>query len=119
MKTFLLSLLAAALCLHLADSLKCHTCEVASKSSDCTKEKTCSSREMFCKKIVASASGETIVSKDCTSDCSEGKAQIAGVQASVYCCQSDLCNGAMSVKISFLALVISVGFVGSLLRAGL
>ncbi|XP_030075646.1 lymphocyte antigen 6E [Microcaecilia unicolor] len=119
MRPFLLFLLVIALCLHNAVSLKCYTCPVTKKSSDCATESTCSVADKYCMKIIASASGETAVSKACTPDCTEGKQTISGATASVYCCQSDLCNGATSVKISYLALVISLGFLGSLLRAGL
>ncbi|XP_030075609.1 lymphocyte antigen 6E [Microcaecilia unicolor] len=121
MRTFLLPLLAAALCLHTAHALKCYTCVGAEKNSDCLKESTCTVLDKYCMTMVGTASGKTTIIKQCLPLCEPGKGESHGLSGTMSCCQSDLCNvsGAMSVRISFLTLVFSVGFVGTLLRGGL
>ncbi|XP_029448012.1 lymphocyte antigen 6E-like isoform X2 [Rhinatrema bivittatum] len=122
MRTVLLALLAAALCLHAAHSLKCYTCVTVEKNSECTTQTECppiSNKQ--CMTFVASASGKTSITKQCAPTCSPGKGDIGGVKGEISCCSTDLCNesGATSVKLSNLALLVPAGLVLSLLRAGL
>nr|XP_033790466.1 prostate stem cell antigen-like [Geotrypetes seraphini] len=127
MKTFLLSLLAAALCLHPARSLKCYSCAVAEKNSDCVEMKKCSPEQKYCKTGVHAFSSLVAIIKECTDECFPFNSEYGESRSSVYCCQTDLCNysekgpsedktsAAVSLRISYLALAVSVGFVGFLL----
>nr|XP_033789669.1 prostate stem cell antigen-like [Geotrypetes seraphini] len=136
MKTFLLSLLAAALCLHPADSLKCYTCESAIelKNSKCLIETNCTSEAMYCMTTHAIAHEETAINKRCAAECTSRTVVAEELTVSDSCCQTDLCNfngdekeagerkrkevevsAAVSVRIGVLTLVIAVGFFGSLL----
>ncbi|XP_030046087.1 lymphocyte antigen 6E-like [Microcaecilia unicolor] len=122
MKTFLLSLLALALCLHTAHSLKCYSCTVE-KNSDCKDYQECSPSEKYCQTGIYEYDSNIAIIKTCTDTCFPFSSQAGSARASVSCCQTDLCDhsrgrSAASVRISNLALVISVGFVGSLLGAG-
>ncbi|XP_030075634.1 lymphocyte antigen 6E [Microcaecilia unicolor] len=120
MRLFLLFLLGSALCLHTADCLKCYTCIGAQKNSDCLQETTCSPESTHCMTNVASGAGQTVITKQCVPGCKPNQFEHIGLKASVSCCQTDLCNySGASLRISYLTLFISVGFVGSLLRAGL
>nr|XP_033785361.1 uncharacterized protein LOC117353496 [Geotrypetes seraphini] len=120
MRTSLLFLLAAVLSLHLAHALKCYTCIEAEKSSDCRTESTCSILDKHCGTLVTSAFGKISIYKQCMPICEPGSGELAGKTGTLSCCQSDLCNSAVTgVKISYLLLLVSVGFVGTLLRAGL
>ncbi|XP_030046086.1 LOW QUALITY PROTEIN: uncharacterized protein LOC115460469 [Microcaecilia unicolor] len=60
--------------------------------------------------------GKTLMVKQCVPMCLPGIQEISTGKTSISCCQTDLCNQRSDrVKISYLALVISVGFLGSLL----
>ncbi|XP_029448013.1 lymphocyte antigen 6E-like [Rhinatrema bivittatum] len=140
MRTVLLSLLAASLCLHAAHSLKCYTCVGQQSNSDCLTEAVCSSSDVYCLTAVVPPPGfnnTSGITKQCAPSCSTMDTEFNGAKASVSCCQADLCNhrggtnGTMSggtngtmtegtneatnLHISSLALVISVGFLGTLL----
>ncbi|XP_029448020.1 lymphocyte antigen 6E-like [Rhinatrema bivittatum] len=121
MRTVLLSLLAAALCLHAVHSLQCYTCIAAEKNSDCLTKTECESNENYCMTVVASVSGSTGIVKQCVRDCTPAESSQGNTKASVSCCREDLCNksGAASAKLSSLALLVPAGLVLSLLRAGL
>ncbi|XP_030046089.1 lymphocyte antigen 6E [Microcaecilia unicolor] len=121
MRTVLLSLLAAALCLHTAHSLQCYTCFEIEEKSICSTITHCSSDGQYCLTNVTSVSGKTVITKQCVTVCTPVETENKGTKISNSSFQTDLCNynGAKSVRISYLTLLISVGFVSSLLRAGL
>nr|XP_033789680.1 lymphocyte antigen 6E-like [Geotrypetes seraphini] len=119
MRILLVSLLAAAVCLHLVHSLTCYSCKEVSNMDTCTKKKC--QNETYCISIKGhkDASSTVLMSKQCVSECTEGPQTTLELTGNATCCKTDLCNGATSVRISCLPLVISLGFVGSLLQAGL
>ncbi|XP_030045891.1 lymphocyte antigen 6E-like [Microcaecilia unicolor] len=106
-------------------TLKCYTCTKKQSNSDCLIETQCSGSLRYCETIVTrTKQGFSVITniwKYCSSRCMTSVQYNNGLKSTISCCDTALCNisGAMSVKISYLALVISVGFGGSLLRSGL
>ncbi|XP_029443073.1 prostate stem cell antigen-like [Rhinatrema bivittatum] len=125
MRAFLLPLLAVALCLHTAHSLKCYTCEKQHNNGQCLVETPCLPSQRACWTLVSTTTKvfttETTIWKRCSSLCATGVTSYNGVRTVASCCYEDLCNvsGATSARISSLALAVSAGFIVSLLRAGL
>nr|XP_033789863.1 lymphocyte antigen 6E-like [Geotrypetes seraphini] len=115
MKAFLISLVVVALCLLTVHSLKCYTCKGETSNSKCqTATAECVGADDVCQtKLTYSEAGLTGVEKTC------GACAAPDKDIFISCCKTDLCNknGATSVKISYLALVVSVGFIGTMLRA--
>ncbi|XP_041422617.1 ly6/PLAUR domain-containing protein 2 [Xenopus laevis] len=114
-----ISLLVAALCIGTAVPLKCYTCLGVTNNADCMNPTTCSSTDTSCMTVVGSTSGSTAVVKSCAPSCSPGSSSLAGVSATISCCNTDLCNGSTAVKYSFPAMVLSLGFLLVLLRSSI
>nr|XP_033790564.1 lymphocyte antigen 6E-like [Geotrypetes seraphini] len=124
MKAFLISLVVVALCLPTVHSLlQCYTCKSETSNSKCQTPASCGEGETFCKTSVTyggiGSLRVSFINKNCADSCSPSDVNVYAGGAYTSCCQTDLCNvnGATSVKISYLALVVSVGFIGTLLRA--
>ncbi|XP_069478102.1 lymphocyte antigen 6E-like isoform X2 [Ambystoma mexicanum] len=119
MKVLLGALLTAAVLLGTVHSLKCYTCAATTNIADCNAISTCTSGSASCMKVEATSGGLTAISKSCVLECTEGSVSTGGVSGSVHCCNTDLCNGAASVKISPAVLSLAAGVSVILLRAAL
>nr|XP_033785285.1 lymphocyte antigen 6E-like [Geotrypetes seraphini] len=91
MRILLVSLLAAAVCLHLADSLRCYTCFAATSHKGCLSETTCSPNDKYCMTFSNSTSGLTLINKRCAPTCKSTKSSFSS-SVSMSCCKDDLCN---------------------------
>ncbi|XP_069477849.1 lymphocyte antigen 6E-like [Ambystoma mexicanum] len=121
MKAFLISLLALVLCVERAHSLRCYTCISETSNSQCMTATNCTSGETNCKTDVINYAVGMSITKSCASTCTETDVSVAGVGYKTACCSTDLCNtsGATGVKISYVVLAATVGFIGLLQRGGL
>ncbi|XP_069477841.1 lymphocyte antigen 6E-like [Ambystoma mexicanum] len=132
MKTLLLTLVGAALCVGLADSRACYSCTAAMSDMSCKTIKNCSSNEDYCSTTVGSFLSLTWVTKDCASSCINGHQNLMIANATEGCCDRDLCNdwllgdansgfpfsGATSMKINALVPLALVAFLAALLKMG-
>ncbi|XP_030075622.1 secreted Ly-6/uPAR-related protein 1 [Microcaecilia unicolor] len=101
MRTFLLSLLAAALCLHMGHALKCYACMPQQSHNNCLQETLCSSNDTHCVTLVVPPTTSNdnpghnevpMIVKTCNSTCSSGVHEFNGIKYYASCCQTDLCN---------------------------
>nr|XP_033789264.1 lymphocyte antigen 6E-like [Geotrypetes seraphini] len=93
MRILLVSLLAAAVCLHLADSLMCYTCFAATSDKDCLTKTTCSSSDNFCVTTTGSLLDiGFITNKRCAAVCEPNEVEFILGDISLKCCDYDLCN---------------------------
>ncbi|KFV66950.1 Lymphocyte antigen 6E, partial [Dryobates pubescens] len=107
------------MCLSLAaHTLICFSCSDASSNWACLKPVKCGENENHCVTTyvgvgIGSKSGQSI-SKGCSPICPSAGINLGIAAASVYCCDSFLCNisGSSSVKASYslLALAVLVSF---------
>ncbi|XP_069478462.1 prostate stem cell antigen-like [Ambystoma mexicanum] len=120
MKVLLCALLASALLLGIAHSLKCYTCEATTNLANCrTTTTNCSSASAYCMTVQATSVGVTAVAKNCKVACKESTGTVSGVPTSIHCCSTDLCNGGTSARVSYTMLTLAAGACALLLRAGL
>ncbi|XP_030046085.1 lymphocyte antigen 6E [Microcaecilia unicolor] len=124
MKAFLISLVMAAVSLQTVHSLRCYTCKSETSNSKCQTPENCTDSTYCMTSVIYGGVGSLsvgVISKDCAKSCTPSNVNAYVGGSSTSCCKTDLCNisGATSVKISYLALVASVGFICSLLLAGL
>ncbi|XP_069477848.1 lymphocyte antigen 6E-like [Ambystoma mexicanum] len=122
MKLFLSVLVAAVLCVEQACSLTCYTCTSQSSNSQCMTSSNCTSPEnVYCETDVFNYLVGLSITKKCSASCAASSVTIAGVGITTTCCSTDLCNvsGATSVRISYLALAVTAGFICLLQRSRL
>ncbi|KAJ1195820.1 hypothetical protein NDU88_005088 [Pleurodeles waltl] len=119
MKGLLGGLLALALLVGAAHSLKCYTCDAELTTAACNTPTTCPAGSQYCMKVVASVTGVSAVSKSCAPDCTEGSVSAQGSSGSVFCCKSDLCNGASSARMSYTLLSLAAGISALLVKGAL
>ncbi|KAJ1195832.1 hypothetical protein NDU88_005100 [Pleurodeles waltl] len=81
MKGLLGGLLALALLVGAAHSLRCFTCLAESTTAACNTPTDCPPRSEYCMKVMASGSGQTVVTKSCVPGCTEGSTSVAGGSA--------------------------------------
>ncbi|NXH22023.1 LY6E protein, partial [Bucco capensis] len=115
--TTLGTLLAALLCVEQAHSLVCFSCSDASSNWACLKPVKCGDNEKHCVTSYVgvgigewgSKSGQSI-SKGCSPICPSAGINLGIAAASVYCCDSFLCNisGSSSIKANSMVLVLGV-----------
>jgi len=75
-----------------ADAISCYT-TTSGTQTGCA----------FCQKTVSSVANlANVVTKECVPTCIGSSSGIAGLSASVYCCSTDLCNGAATARVSVL-----------------
>ncbi|XP_067386174.1 ly6/PLAUR domain-containing protein 2-like [Emydura macquarii macquarii] len=110
-----------------ARALQCYTCQQPISASLCTTVSNCSQDETMCKTVMYSLEevfpfmGDSTVAKSCAQNCIPSDVDEIGSSRPTSCCNTDLCNhdGAASVRISYVAMGISAGFLCILLRTGL
>ncbi|XP_029442406.1 lymphocyte antigen 6E-like [Rhinatrema bivittatum] len=125
MKTCLVSLVVATLCIQAVTSLTCYTCIGQSSNRRCKIPNKCMASEIYCMTRVQYAGfsffSTVYITKLCASICSPASDSLSMISSSTSCCQSDLCNvsAAAGVHLSALALLVPAAFVLSLLRAAL
>ncbi|XP_061230224.1 lymphocyte antigen 6E [Neopsephotus bourkii] len=114
MKALLLAVLAAVLCVERAHTLVCFSCSDASSNWACLKPVRCGENENHCVTTYVgvgfgSKSGQSI-SKGCSPICPSAGINLGIAAASVYCCDSFLCNisGSSSVRASYTVLALGV-----------
>ncbi|OPJ76277.1 lymphocyte antigen 6E [Patagioenas fasciata] len=114
MKALLLAVLAAVLCVERAHTLVCFSCKDASTNWACLTPVKCEDNDNHCVTTyvgvgLGSKSGQSI-SKGCSPICPTAGINIGIAAASVYCCDSFLCNisGSSSVKASYAVLALGV-----------
>ncbi|OWK52869.1 Lymphocyte antigen 6E [Lonchura striata] len=119
MKALLLAVLAAVLCVERAHTLVCFSCSDASSNWACLTPVKCGENENHCVTTyvgvgLGGKSGQSI-SKGCSPICPSAGINLGIAAASVYCCDSFLCNisGSSSVRASYaiLALGILISFI--------
>ncbi|XP_069477842.1 three-finger toxin A2-like [Ambystoma mexicanum] len=132
MKALLLTLLAAALCVGLADSLTCYTCTAAMADSSCMTNQTCPFGMDYCETIIGKFMSVWIMTKRCASSCVNGHQNLILADTTQGCCNTNLCNnqklgnvnsdfaisGATGVKINALVPLALVAFLAALLKMG-
>ncbi|OPJ76274.1 prostate stem cell antigen [Patagioenas fasciata monilis] len=92
MKTFLVLLLGAILCLDSGSSLQCYSCKLQIGSSNCQKKEDCKD-EKFCKTEVIKIKGFfSLISKGCDLKCDENLQDFGPGLRNVSCCNTNLCN---------------------------
>eukprot|EP00118_Oscarella_pearsei_P003159 m.13232 g.13232 ORF g.13232 m.13232 type:complete len:140 (+) comp24561_c0_seq1:455-874(+) len=90
--------------------LQCYSCTFTSASS-CTEIETCLDGQEYCQTVKAKLpyiTGSRYL-KHCVTNCAEvskGSSTLGGV--STYCCQTNLCNAGKTVKVSIVALMLTV-----------
>ncbi|XP_051467124.1 lymphocyte antigen 6E [Apus apus] len=114
MKALLLAVLAALLCVERAHTLICFSCSDASSNWACLTPVKCGENENHCVTTyvgvgLGGKSGQSI-SKGCSPICPSAGINLGIAAASVYCCDSFLCNisGSSSVKASYTVLALGV-----------
>uniref|UniRef100_A0A8B9VU52 UPAR/Ly6 domain-containing protein n=2 Tax=Anas TaxID=8835 RepID=A0A8B9VU52_9AVES len=114
MKALLLAALAAVLCVERAHTLVCFSCSDASSNWGCLKPVTCGENENYCVTTyvgvgLGGKSGQSI-SKGCSPICPSAGINVGIAAASVYCCDSFLCNisGSSNVKASYTVLALGI-----------
>uniref|UniRef100_A0A8C3JSS1 UPAR/Ly6 domain-containing protein n=3 Tax=Charadriiformes TaxID=8906 RepID=A0A8C3JSS1_9CHAR len=114
MKALLFAVLAAVLCVERAHTLVCFSCSDASSNWACLTPVKCGENENHCVTTyvgvgLGSKSGQSI-SKGCSPICPSAGINLGIAAASVYCCDSFLCNisGSSSVKASYAVLALGV-----------
>ncbi|NXE77676.1 LY6E protein, partial [Cochlearius cochlearius] len=98
-----------------AHTLVCFSCSDASSNWACLKPVKCGENENHCVTTYVGVgigeckSGQSI-SKGCSPICPKGGINLGIAAASVYCCDSFLCNisGSSSVKASYAVLALGV-----------
>ncbi|KAI4885148.1 hypothetical protein NFI96_009664 [Prochilodus magdalenae] len=99
MKTLLTLVFIYMLCSEVfqaSEALRCYQCE----GTTCDpKTVTCSASEDTCQTTTVEIQGQKVIAKGCTTKAICDAAAVTGL---TKCCQTDLCNGAAGVKLSFL-----------------
>jgi hypothetical protein len=62
----------------------------------------------FKKNEAKTSSNQIQTTKGCVSKCSQSSGVVVGVELSVFCCQSDLCNSSRSLRISISLFLVSI-----------
>ncbi|XP_038616610.1 lymphocyte antigen 6D-like [Tachyglossus aculeatus] len=90
MKSLLVILLVAVVCVERAHALKCYVCE---NSSNCKSEKACPPSALYCETIsnYNTLKGNLII-KRCSDTCVAKNETHQGTITRTTCCQTDLCN---------------------------
>ncbi|XP_019376109.1 PREDICTED: lymphocyte antigen 6E-like [Gavialis gangeticus] len=97
MRTTLVVLLAAALCMGQAHALYCFTCEWESSNWKCLNLTKCADEDAFCVTSIAAIDvvgwklGKKI-NKKCSPHCPDSNVHVAIASYSTSCCKSSLCN---------------------------
>ncbi|XP_051627929.1 lymphocyte antigen 6E-like [Manacus candei] len=123
MRTPLVTLLAAVLCVQQAYAFMCYTCQEQESNKDCLTISMCSEEDKYCvtvRKDVRTKPNKPkyIISKMCSPTCPAASQQQSSQRVS--CCEKPLCNvnGANSKKSSFgvmsLAVLASVTYIFAL-----
>ncbi|XP_056341591.1 lymphocyte antigen 6E [Oenanthe melanoleuca] len=114
MKALLLAVLAAVLCVDRAHTLVCFSCSDASSNWACLTPVKCGENENHCVTTyvgvgLGGKSGQSI-SKGCSPICPSAGINLGIAAASVYCCDSFLCNisGAGSARASSCLLALAI-----------
>jgi hypothetical protein len=89
----LMVVIAVATQFRAADAISCYT-TTSGTQTGCA----------FCQKTVSSVANlANVVTKECVPVCTGSSSTgIAGLSNNVYCCSTDLCNGAVTARISVL-----------------
>nr|XP_039274731.1 uncharacterized protein LOC120348628 [Styela clava] len=117
-KLFAFSLIVAAIC-HLGLGLTCYSC-FNCQSVDSSHEEVCldiTGLTTMCIKSENSALGITAVNRACgygtSTNCSSGT--LLGITGTVCYCDTDLCNGAVVVRISVIMGTLITGILARIL----
>ncbi|XP_069478256.1 lymphocyte antigen 6E-like [Ambystoma mexicanum] len=105
----------------IAHTLRCYTCTSQTNNSQCMTATNCTSGETNCKTDVINYAVGKSITKACASSCTVTNVGAGGIGYKTECCSTDLCNtsGATGVKISYVVLAATVGFIGLLQRGEL
>ncbi|XP_038053469.1 ly6/PLAUR domain-containing protein 2-like [Patiria miniata] len=111
----LLCALVLATCVAGLFAVECYSCASTTSAGDAncldpfnaTSQPTtsCSGE---CTKTVGTQGDVTVIARSCAPACAEGCASAAGVEACIYCCTSDRCNGASSVTFGLITICVTV-----------
>nr|XP_025041848.1 lymphocyte antigen 6E-like [Pelodiscus sinensis] len=119
MKAFLVTLLAATLCVERGHSLLCYACHNESSNQECMKIAMCAKEDKYCvtiRDMVGAGKGqnpEVRISKMCSPECPQGGLEEGKTTTKVFCCDKPLCNvnGASSTKTSYSMISLGMGTV--------
>ncbi|XP_029448006.1 lymphocyte antigen 6E-like [Rhinatrema bivittatum] len=95
MSGFLLSLLAAALCVQTAESFSCFQCHKQTNNLYCLKPVVCENSDTHCMTTVQSEGLDartSYITKGCSQNCFEENVNEGVVQTATKCCNTFLCN---------------------------
>ena len=59
-----------------------------------------------CLKLVAETFGIKSVTRSCSDSCTEGTIDLGFVEATTYCCETDLCNSASQLSVEFITGIV-------------
>ncbi|XP_026699524.1 prostate stem cell antigen [Athene cunicularia] len=119
MKTFLVLLLGAVLCLGSGSSLQCYSCTAQLSNSNCQKKVDCKDKEICKTEVFRASSFFSLINKGCDSSCEPLYQQLGVGSRNVSCCNSNLCNfnAASSVRCSYgMAAGITAGVLWTFLN---
>ncbi|XP_021071872.1 lymphocyte antigen 6D-like [Mus pahari] len=107
MRTHLLWLLPLILLGSSAQALQCHEC---SGIGNCYRATTCSSNSLYCLTNWYTPPGQqTTVTKTCAFTCPDINHVTANSKS--FCCNTDLCNSARSLHVSWVLLAIGLWYI--------
>ncbi|XP_032110632.1 lymphocyte antigen 6D-like [Cebus imitator] len=87
-----------------AQALTCHEC---SATGDCFQPTVCRDDTRYCLTTLTTPPGhETIVIKSCAYSCPGYQESLAASRA--FCCNTDLCNSTVSLRVSWGLLALSI-----------
>ncbi|XP_010206561.1 lymphocyte antigen 6E-like [Colius striatus] len=122
MKTTLVSLLAAVLCVEQAYPFMCYVCQEQESKKDCMTISMCAEEDKYCVTVSDKVGTDPnkpkyVISKMCSPTCPATSQQQNQTDQVVSCCEKPLCNvnGASSKQSSsgvmFLAVLASITYI--------
>ncbi|XP_009877212.1 PREDICTED: lymphocyte antigen 6E-like [Apaloderma vittatum] len=115
MKTTLVTLLAAVLCVEQAHPLMCYVCEEQESNDDCMTISMCAEKDNYCLTVRNTVGTKPnklkyVISKMCSPTCPDRSHQENQTYQSIYCCEKALCNvnGVSSKQSSYGVMLLGV-----------
>ncbi|XP_019376081.1 PREDICTED: prostate stem cell antigen [Gavialis gangeticus] len=115
MKVFLIILLAAILCIESGFALTCYTCPAKTNNADCLTPTACPANFTECKTevYVPVLGGWKVITKECSSSCTNSTANLFVFKKNTLCCSTDKCNHNSVGRMESSSMVMAVGIAAS------